>query len=50
MVRIPENCEGCGLCCSNENDPKWIEVSAQDARRIPGEFLQEGDIEPFAMK
>jgi Fe-S-cluster containining protein len=50
MVQIPESCEGCGLCCINDNDTKWIEVSIEDAKRIPVEFLQEGDTEPFAMK
>ena len=50
MAQIPKACEGCGLCCCNDHDTKWIEVSAEDANRIPIEFLQRGDITPFAMK
>jgi uncharacterized protein len=44
------NCQTCGACCSNPKDDKWIEVTAEDAKRIFSGFLQPGDIEPFAMK
>jgi len=48
--QIPSLCEGCGACCVHANDNKWIEVTAQDASLIAPEFLQPGDLEPFAMK
>ena len=49
LMKIPNECKGCGACCINK-DSKWIEVNLIDSVRIPGEFLQQGDIEPFAMK
>lgn len=48
MINIP-SCTSCGACCCH-HDPKWIEVSADDARSIPVELLQAGDIEQFSMK
>lgn len=42
------NCQTCGACCSNP-DPKWIEVTEDEAEQIPQEFLQPGDIEPYSM-
>jgi Fe-S-cluster containining protein len=44
------DCKGCGKCCINKKDLKWIEVSAKEALKIPVGLLQEGDIELFAMK
>ena len=47
---IPAVCKGCGACCINKNDSKWVEVNLLDAINIPEKFLQKGDIERFAMK
>jgi uncharacterized protein len=44
------NCQYCGACCKHRDDPKWIEVTAEDAKKIPLAWLQVGDIEPFAMR
>ena len=39
----------CGCCCSN--DPKWVEVTEADALfRIDRYYLQDGDIEHYAMR
>ncbi len=48
-MKIPVECKGCGACCINK-DRKWIEVTLTDSIIIPKEFLQPGDIQPFAMK
>jgi len=44
------NCQKCGACCVNPQDSKWIEVTASDAKNINPFLLQNGDIEPYAMK
>lgn len=49
MVCVPPPCTECGACCAH-HDPKWVEVTAADASRIPVELLQAGDIQPFALK
>ena len=49
-VIIPDKCEGCGLCCINMDDSKWIEVNSYDALVLDQDFLQIGDIATFAMK
>jgi Fe-S-cluster containining protein len=50
MIQVPNKCEGCGACCAHKGDDKWVEVTAHDALHIPDQFLQPGDIEPFAMR
>ena len=50
MILLPNKCEGCGACCISTSDSKWIEVSLTDAARLDNRFLQEGDVQPFAMK
>ena len=50
MILLPNKCEGCGACCINTKDFKWIEVTLADAARLDHRFLQEGDVQPFAMK
>jgi Fe-S-cluster containining protein len=47
---LPIKCETCGACCINKFDSKWVEVSNEDSFYINKEYLQEGDILPFAMK
>ena len=50
MKEIKVECRGCGLCCINKADPKWIEVTIKDAETIPFWMLQNGDISLYAMK
>jgi Fe-S-cluster containining protein len=45
-----EPCAGCGACCINHFDDKWIEVSKYDSELIFKHDLQKGDILPYAMK
>ena len=44
-MNIPTDCTKCGACCSNP-DPKWVEVTAADAQRIPATNLQPGAATP----
>lgn len=49
MIQIPK-CQECGACCAYA-EALWIEVTKDDAVRINDDsLLQNGDIEPFAMK
>ena len=50
MITLPNECEGCGACCISTTDSKWIEVTLADAARLNPNVLQEGDVQPFAMK
>ncbi len=50
IINVPEKCEGCGSCCINILDNKWIEVTIEDAENISLELLQKGDIREYAMK
>ena len=50
MIEVPKDCRACGACCANPMDPKWIEVTEEDAVQIPLELFQAGDIERYAMK
>ena len=45
---IPQ-CLNCGACCASD-DPKWVEVTEEDAKLINPKMLQDGDIEKYAMK
>jgi Fe-S-cluster containining protein len=49
QVMDTSECRGCGACCTNSDDWKWIEVTEEDAKLIPEYLLQEGDIEKYAM-
>ena len=49
MPFAPPQCTECGACCAH-TDPKWVELTNDDAARIPAELLQAGDIQPYAMK
>jgi len=44
------DCQKCGACCSNPLDPKWIEVTEEDAKHISDDLLQPGDMHKYAMK
>jgi Fe-S-cluster containining protein len=51
MLELNPDCMTCGVCCSNKQDPKWIEVTEQDAvLKIDLTLLQQGDIETYAMR
>lgn len=49
QIKIP-NCLECGVCCTHKDDSKWIQVSKDDTHNINREYLNDGDIELFAMK
>ena len=49
-ITLPESCITCGACCSY-TDPKWIEVSGEDRKRLNNDdLIESGDVESYAMK
>jgi Fe-S-cluster containining protein len=51
-VALPPSCEGCGACCINKEDPKWVQITPADVTNMKPrvrEYLQPGDEEDFAL-
>jgi Fe-S-cluster containining protein len=37
------------MCCTNHNDPKWVEVTLEDSAFLPKAMYAKGDVETYAM-